>query len=122
MSDEQFDDSSAVPSEERAEDQFRRELDALRRKYEKLGLDFDAALEDHLVAEGKRHLNPTRPEPSGPPPTCREPVGRAVRAPAPCPSTPSTLDEPLTGANLDGARFDNPPHPDLVRTVVLISP
>ncbi len=49
MSDEQHDDSAAVPSGERAEEQFRQELDALRRKYEELGLDFDAALEQHLA-------------------------------------------------------------------------
>ena len=49
VSDEQFDESAAVPSEERAAEQFRRELDALRRKYEELGLDFDAALEEHLA-------------------------------------------------------------------------
>ena len=49
MSDEQFDESAAVPSDERTAEQFRRELDALRRKYEELGLDFDAALEEHLA-------------------------------------------------------------------------
>jgi hypothetical protein len=49
VSDEQFDESAAVPSDERAAEQFRRELDALRRKYEELGLDFDAALEEHLA-------------------------------------------------------------------------
>jgi hypothetical protein len=47
VSDEQFDETAAVPSEERAAEQFRRELDALRSKYEALGLDFDAALEEH---------------------------------------------------------------------------
>jgi hypothetical protein len=49
VSDEQFDESAAMPSNERAAEQFRRELDALRRKYEELGLDFDAALEEHLA-------------------------------------------------------------------------
>ena len=49
VSDEQFDESAAVPSDERAAEQFGRELDALRRKYEELGLDFDAALEAHLA-------------------------------------------------------------------------
>ena len=49
MSDEQFDESAAVPSGERTAEQFRRDLDALRRKYEELGLDFDAALEEHLA-------------------------------------------------------------------------
>ena len=48
MSEEQFDESATVPSDERAAEQFRQELDALRRKYEELGLDFDAALEEHL--------------------------------------------------------------------------
>jgi hypothetical protein len=49
VSDEQFDESAVVPSDERAAEQFGRELDALRRKYEELGLDFDAALEAHLA-------------------------------------------------------------------------
>ena len=53
MSDKQFDDSAAVPSEEPAAEQFRRELDALRRKYEELGLDFDAALEEHLTRKSR---------------------------------------------------------------------
>ena len=53
MSDDQFDDSAAVPSGERVEDQFRRELDALRRKYEELGLDFDAALEEHRARKSR---------------------------------------------------------------------
>ena len=44
MSDEQFVESAALPSDERTAEQFGRELDALRRKYEGLGLDFDAAL------------------------------------------------------------------------------
>ena len=49
MSNEQFDEIAALPSDERTAEQFRRELDALRRKYEELGLDFDAALEQHLA-------------------------------------------------------------------------
>ena len=53
LSDEQFDDTAAVPSGEPAEKQFRRELDALRRKYEELGLDFDAALEQHLARKSR---------------------------------------------------------------------
>jgi hypothetical protein len=53
MSDEQFEDSAAVPSEERPEEQFRRELDAMRRKYEELGLDFDAVLEEYLARKSR---------------------------------------------------------------------
>lgn len=49
VSNEQNDESAVVPSEEGAKEQFRRELDALRSKYEELGLDFDAALEEHMT-------------------------------------------------------------------------
>ena len=58
MSDEQFDESAAVPSDEGAAEQFGRELDALRRKYEELGLDFDAVVEEHLAVEATRQLKP----------------------------------------------------------------
>jgi hypothetical protein len=53
VSDKQFDDSAGVPSEEHAAEQFRRDLDALRHKYEELGLDFDAALEEHLARKSR---------------------------------------------------------------------
>jgi hypothetical protein len=53
VSDEDDDDSAAVPGGERAKEQFRRELDALRRKYEDLGLDFDAALQEHLALKSR---------------------------------------------------------------------
>jgi hypothetical protein len=53
VSDEQIDDSVAVPSAERTKEQFRQELDALRHKYEELGLDFDAAIREHQ--ERKSH-------------------------------------------------------------------
>jgi hypothetical protein len=54
VSDEHDDDSAEVPSRERAQEQFRQELDALRRKYEDLGLDFDAALKEHLTRKSPR--------------------------------------------------------------------
>jgi hypothetical protein len=47
VSDEQIDDSGAMPTSEGAKEQFRQELDALRLKYEELGLDFDAAIREH---------------------------------------------------------------------------
>jgi len=44
VSDEQI---ATVSSAQRAKEQFREELDALRHKYEELGLDFDAAIREH---------------------------------------------------------------------------